>query len=308
VVILAGVFAVIQGGMATEVLRARLAPPSPQTNSYFEVGFSLVPPTVVSSHLGKLLLFNPFQLLAALLEVGPIVLVLPLALIWGYKALRAENWFQAALVASVIPSLLSIFMEYSGNAGVTATTRLLANLFFVCKILAVPLCWLWLQNQAEWKQHLIHSLGIIAVLGGLVLFAIQWIAIPRPVSTYFLTEMDVRFYQEYWNRLSPPSAWVLDTSPSRAETVFGRQAKTSTGTDWAVLSPEYRALLGNPDPYQLNAAGYGYIYADKEYWKLYASELEQSCVRVLKTVEGVKQAHGGSAPDFRRLADLSGCK
>ena len=272
------------------------------------MGFSIVPPTLVSSHLGKLSLFNPFQLLAALFEVGPIFLALPLALIWGYKALREEKWFQAALVASAIPSLFSVFIEYSGNAGITATTRLLSNLFFVCKLFAVPLLWLWLQNQPEWKHHAAYGLGIVAMLGGLVLFAIQLIAIPRPVYTEFLTDMDARFHQEYWDRLSPPFAWVFDPSPSRAETVFGRQAHTSLGADWAVLIPEYRTLLQNPDPYELNAAGYGYIYADKDYWKLHALELDQPCVRVLKTVEGIRQAHGGSVPDFRRLANISECK
>src|SRR5512138_375196 len=300
VVALAGVFALIQGGMATEVLRNRLSPSAAESGSYFQVGFSIVPPQVVSSHLGRLSLFNPFQLLAALLEVGPLVLALPLVLIWGYKALQEERWFQAALAASAVPSLLSIFIQYSGNAGITATTRLLANLFFVCKIFAVPLIWLWLQNQSEWKHHVAYGLGIATVLAGLVLFSIQLIGIPRPVYTYFITDMDAQFYEEYWDRLSPPSAWVFDPSPSRAQTIFGRQAHTSFGTDWAVLTPEYREFVQTADPYRLNAAGYRYVYVDKDSWKAYASELEQPCVQVLKTVEGVKQVHGGSAPDFRR--------
>jgi len=306
VIILAGIFALIQGGMATEVLRDRLYPSTTQADSYFKVGFSIVPPAVISSHLGKLSLLNPIQLLAALFEVGPIVLALPLALIWGYKALREEKWFQAALIASAIPSLLSIFTEYSGNAGITATTRLLSNLFFVCKVFAVPLFWLWLQNQPEWKHHIVYGLGITAILAGFVLFSIQLIAIPRPVYTEFITNMDARFYTDYWNRLSPPSAWVLDPNSSRAPTIFGRQADSLI--NWGVNTPEYKALLNNPDPYQLNAAGYRYIYADKDYWKLFASQLEQPCVQVLETVEGVKFVHGGSAPDFRRLADISECK
>ncbi|MGB8983995.1 MAG: hypothetical protein WCC12_19150, partial [Anaerolineales bacterium] len=86
----------------------------------------------------------------------------------------------------------------------------------------------------------------------------------------------------------------------------GRQADSLL--NWGVSTPEYNALLGNPDPYQLNAAGYHYVYGDKEYWKLHASQLEQPCVKVLQTVEGSKQIHGGSVPDFRRLADISECK
>jgi hypothetical protein len=167
---------------------------------------------------------------------------------------------------------------------------------------------LWLQNQPEWKHHLIYGLGITAVLGGFVLFAIQLIAIPRPVYTHFLTDMDARFYEEYWDRLAPPSAWILDPDPIRAMTVFGRQTKAVSGSSWITQTPEYRALLQNPDPYQLHASGYEYVYADKDYWKLHAAQLEQPCVRVLQTVEGVKFARGGYVPDFRQLADVSECK
>jgi hypothetical protein len=308
VFVVAGIFALVQGGMATEVLRGRLVPSGTQANSYFDVTFSIVSPTVISSHLGKLSLFQPLQFLAALFEIGPVILALPLVFIWGYKALREERWFEAALVASTIPSLLSVFIEYSGNAGTTATTRLLSNLFFVCKIYAVPLLWLWLQSQPHWKHHIVYGLGITAVLGGLVLFGIELIAIPRPVYSEFLTDMDARFYQEYWDSLSPRSAWILDTNPLRAMTVFGRQAKANASGSWIVHSPEYSALVQNPDPYQLTAAGYSYVYADKDYWKLYASQLEQSCVKVLRTIEGVKEARGGLVPDFRRLADISQCK
>ena len=306
VVVLAGIFAMIQGGLLTEVLRGRLSNSAAQSDSYFKVGFSIGLPAVISSHLGKLSLINPFQLLAALFEVGPLVLTFPLVMSWGYKAFREEKWLQAALVASAIPSLLSIFVEYSGNAGITATTRLLSNLFFVCKIFAVPLVWLWLQDRSEWLHNLVYGLGIASVLSGVVLLAIQLIVIPRPVYTEFVTDMDARFYEEYWNRLSPSSAWILDPDSSRAPTIFGRQANSLI--NWGVNKPEYQALLENPDPYRLNVAGYSYIYADKEYWKQYAVQLEQPCVKVLQTIEGTKQLRSGSVPDFRRLADISECK
>jgi hypothetical protein len=301
---LAGLFAMVQGGLATEIVYERFFPSATETDSYFEVGFSLVPPAVISSHLGRLSLFNPLQLLAALLEVGPVILALPLVLIWGYRALHQEEWFQAALAASTLPSLLSIFIEYSGNAGITATTRLLSNLFFVCKILAVPLVWVWLQSQAEWKRNLAYGLGAISLLGGALLLAVELVAIPRPVYGEFVSDMDARFYEEYWDRL--PAGWVFDPIASRAPTLFGRQSNALI--HWGVHQPEFMALMENPDPYQLNAAGYRYMYADKEYWKLYADQLEQPCVEIVKTVEGAKLSRGEFIPDFRQLADVSGCE
>jgi hypothetical protein len=293
--------------MLTEVFLNRFVS-SARPDSYFEVGFSLIPPTVISSHLGKLSLLNPMQFLVAVFEVGPIVLALPLTFDWGYKALREEKWIQAALVAAIVPSLLSIFIAYSGNAGITATTRLLSMLFFVCKILAVPLFWLWLQNQPQWKHSLTYGFGIATIFAGLVLFAIELIAIPRPVYTSFLIDMDARFYQKYWNRLAPPSAWILDPNPLRAVTVFGRQANAVSAVSWITNTPEYQDLIENPDPFRLNAMGYHYLYADKEYWKKYDVQLRQPCVKILDTIEGVRQTQSGSAPDFRRLADISQCK
>ena len=305
VIFMAGILALVQGGLITEVLRGRLASEA-QPDSYFQVGFSIVSPTVISSHLGKLSLFHPWQFLAGIFEIGPLVLALPLVLAWGYKAFREEQWFTAALVASTIPSLLSVLIEYSGNAGVTATTRLLSNLFFVCKILAVPLVWSWLRDQPEWRHNLAYALGAVTGLSGAVLLALQLVAIPRPTYTDFISDMDARFYEKYWNRLSPPTAWVLDPSSSRAPTIFGRQAESLV--NWGVNQPEYMALLEEPDPYRLNAAGYSYIYADKEYWKQHDAQLNQPCVVILDTVEGVDQRRAGLTPDFRQLADISQCK
>ena len=302
---LAGIAALVQGGFLTEAFRTRISGISPEA-SYFTARFFLIPPAIIATHLGKLSLFHPYQFLAAVFEVGPVVLVLPLVLRWGYAALQEQHWIHASLAAAAIPSLLSIFLEYSGNADITATTRLLWIMISLCKILGVPLVWLWLQNQAEWKHRLVQGLIAVSMFAGIVLFSIQLIAIPRPVYTVFVTDMDAAFYQKYWDRLSPPSAWVLDPISQRSATIFGRQSDALVG--WGVSKPEYVALLENPDPYQLSAAGYRYVYADKEYWKQYDAQLEQACVRVLETIEGVKVARSGAAPDFRRLADISECK
>jgi len=306
IIIVAGICTTLQGGLITEVLRGRLQPPANTADSYFKVGFSIVSPVVISSHLGKLSLFNPLQLLAALFEIGPIILALPIILRWGYKSLREKMWIQSALAASTIPSLLSLFIEYSGNAGITATTRLLSNLFFMCKILAVPLLWLWLQKQAEWKHGIVYGVGAIAMLGGIVLFSIELIAIPRPVYTEFITDMDAQFHQEYWNRLSPPSGWVFDPDSSRASTLFGRQAHSII--NWGVNTTEYEAFIETPDPYALNAAGYTHVYAEKNYWRDHASQLDQACVKIIRTIEGASLSRGAMVPDFRQLADISECK
>jgi hypothetical protein len=153
---------------------------------------------------------------------------------------------------------------------------------------------------------LAYGLVSITMFAGFLLFAVQLVAIPRPVYAVFLTDMDARFYERYWDRLSPPSAWVFDPGYSRSQTIFGRQADSLAR--WGVFTPEFLELVEEPNPYQLNAAGYSYIYADKDYWKEYAEQLSQPCVQVLETIEGARQTQSGSAPDFRQLADISECR
>lgn len=306
IVVAAGIFALIQGGMFTEVLLGRLQPVASPEDSYFKVGFSVVLPTVMSSHLGSMSLFNPLQLLAALFEVGPVVLLLPLVLAWGNTALREEKWMQAALVFSTVPSLLSILIQYSGNAGPTATIRLLSNLFFMCKILAVPLLWLWLRDRADWVQNTTYALGASAILGGLVLFSIELVAIPHPVYTYFITDMDAQFYKEYWQRFSSTSTWIFDNDPSRATSLFGTQSESLV--NWGVYTDEYGELAQNPDPYVLNAEGYSYVYGDKAYWQEHSAQLNQECIQILKRVDGAKFRNGAFIPDFRQLAQIDQCK
>lgn len=305
VLAVAGLFVLLQGGFLTEFFRIRLLPEASQAESYFTAQFSLISPAVIAAHLGKMSLFHPYQLLAAVFEIGPMILAVPLVLVWGSKALREERWIQAALAAAVIPSLLSIFVEYSGNADITATTRFLSIMLFLCKILGIPLLWLWLRDQPEWKHALAYGLIATTMFAGFVLFAIQLVAIPRPVYAVFITDMDARYYERYWDRL-PPDAWVFDPGYSRSQTVFGRQADSLAR--FGVFTPEFTALIENPDPYQLNAAGYSYIYADKDYWKEYDAQLAQPCVDVLETIEGARQNQAGSAPDFRQLADISSCR
>ena len=63
-----GLFAAIQGGVLTELIRGFLRPRAGSTSpdSYFTVGFSFSPrPTIISGHLGLLDLTNPPQLLVA---------------------------------------------------------------------------------------------------------------------------------------------------------------------------------------------------------------------------------------------------
>jgi hypothetical protein len=303
----AGLTAMVQGGMLTEIVRARFAS-GPEAASYFDVSPTLVwPPAIISAHLGSLSVLNPFQLAAALAEIGPIVLVTPLVFGWAWKSFKLGKWFEVALISSALVTLPALFLAFKGPL-FTATPRLMSGWFFACVLYAVPLVWIWARKRGEPLQVGAVGAGLGATLSGLVLFGVQLIAIQRPIYATFITPMDAKMSQEYWNKLEP-DVLVFDPGVFRAPTVFGRFTKSSP--TWYVQSPEWQALVADPDPFRLHAAGFAYVYFDSDYWDgltpAQQSALKNSCVRQVAQVDGI-HSEKDYTKDFRRLLDIQGCK
>jgi len=93
-----------------------------------------------------------------------------------------ETWLgQLIPVPAAFLSILSIFIQYLGTAGISATTRLYPPLFWTAKVFAVPLMWNWGKTRSR----------------GVLNSRIQTIAIQEPVFNYYLTELDVFAFAEY---------------------------------------------------------------------------------------------------------------
>jgi hypothetical protein len=303
-----GLAAIIQGGMFTEIVRARFTSGPGSGGSYFDATPNLVwPPSVISAHFGALSLFNFSQLIVALTEIGPIILALPLVIVWGWKTLRAQNWVEAALIGTFAWSVPSLFVAFKGPL-YTATPRLLDGLLFACTLYAVPLFWIWARKKSDaWRGALVVG-GLITIFAGLMLFGIQLISIQKPVTTTFISDLDVKVTNKYWNTLKPGSL-VLDPSMYQGPTIFGRA--TDSSVTWYVPKPEWQALLANPDPHQIRAQGYDYFYFGIDYWSQLTPQqqaaLQQSCVKKLFEVDGIHSLTD-YRKDFRRLLDVSACK
>jgi hypothetical protein len=294
----------VQGGAWTDVLaglgQRLLTGAAPA--SYQTIGFQLSwPPTLVSSHLGVLQLTQPAQLLAALFEAGPLLLVLPLIFVWGWKGFRAGRWYEASLAAAAALSLGMLFVLYTGSTGVRNTSRLYTFLP-LCLVFAVPSVWLWVSHRPAVLRILAALLGLVAVAGGLAMFGVELPAIQRPAPSYFLVDLDARMLQNYWNRLEP-GVLVFDPIPSRATTLFGRF--TDSSTTWYEVKPGWKALTQAPDARKLYAAGFSYAYYDQDYLDSLSLEnraaLEAPCARLVAEEKGKNNT-------FRRLLDLRGCK
>lgn len=304
--LVAVLLAFLQGGMLTEVARGWFSPQEADSSSYYEVGFQFAwPPQFISAHLGPLQLTNPAQLFTTILEIGPVLLILPALFVWGWKALKHQEWMQAGLIASSLFSMLSVFIKYEGTAGATATGRFYGNFLILCTIYAIPLVWVWAKGRAESTRTVLWTLAGLSTFGGSILLGVQFLAAPRPVYAPFLTEMDRSMFIQYWDKLAPGSM-VFDPVAPRSPTIFGRA--TRSNDTWYTPSNAWAELLHEPDPYALQRSGFSYIYVDKDYRKEKKQWLDDPCIHFIQQVNGSKQQYNGSVPDYRLLLDIRSCK
>jgi len=303
----ATLIALVQGGVLTGIASGFAsnlgATEAAEGGAYFSFSFSLLShPTLISGHLGMLKLTDPMQLLVALAEVGPLIVVLPMAVLWGWKAFRAGRWYEAVMVATPLLSLTTLFLSYTGNAGPTALTRVQTGLISLCTTFAVPILWLWARKRSNNARGAAATLLFVSMFGGMVLFGTELIAASKPVYAYFLTDMDAKINARYWNKL-PQDALIFDPVPSRSPTILGRP--TDSHITWYQEKAEWQQIVDNPTVSNLRAAGFTHIYIDKSNWDLHKEQYQQliseQCV---VSMEKVLPKRG---VDFRLLLDISDC-
>lgn len=303
-----GLIALAQGGVLTEALYGWLFPQA-ETPTYFKFAFRLIwPPELYSSHLGPLRLTDPYQLPVALAELGPLVLVTPFLLAWGWKRLRRNRWVEAAFGAMTLTGFVVFFVGYAGTGSPSAMVRFIEGLILPARLMAVPLIWFWARRRAEWIRLTVLGLGLISILSGVILFGASSLAATRPVYSFFLTNLDAAAARDHWNRLEPGTL-IFDPDPYRAPVVFGRF--TDARVDWFEPKPAWLALYDDPDPARLNAAGFAYVYLDAAYWDRLSlpqrERFDAPCVRLLAEYTGPISATDFRS-DFRRLYDIRACR
>lgn len=293
-----------QGGFVTETLRVAFlnwqGKNETASNLY---GFALRwPPAIVSAHMNTLSPFNLRQLVALLAEAGPALLAAPWATWWAWRAARRGDWLTAGIgLAGLLMTLFTLFVEYGVDR---SSTRFAGSSLWIWLVLAYPLA-LWLYRKARPVGQ--AALGVLfgAVLwAGLVIFAIQATAIPKPVPTYFIgSELDLPMTRKYWNQLEP-GAQVLDSLPERATAIFGRIGKTNSSI--YVRLPEWEALMAQPGPAQAAAYGFAYVYMDEAWWKELSPEIQRAYQGPCVQLKDQMEAPGGVR--FRRLYDIRACR
>ena len=309
-----GIIALLQGGIFTGVLLGLFGRVSGLSRvlgggaeageALYKVSFVLRLPAVLSAHVGTLSLLNPLHWFVILAETGLVIFVLPWAFKYGWKLVREEKWLEAAWIFSMAPSLLTIFVEYTGNAGPTALSRMTAHFLMVLKIYAVPLLWLWAKEKSDTLKNALWGWGLASALSGIAILTLQIAAMPNPVYAEFLSYIDTKMYQKHWGTLEA-DALVFDPSPTRGTTVLGLHSLS--GINYGPPTyPEWIALSENPDPAALNQAGFRYVYLDLPYWRKFADHFSASCV--VKLDEMQETGADGKVTDLRVLLDVKNCE
>ncbi len=261
------------------------------------------PPAIMSAHLGVLKLINLNQFLIALIEMGPIlILVIPVTLaMMGF--VRSNKILMAGLsIMSLFCFLTPLFIRFTERE--RDITRLTSTALSIWMVLGLPYAWKVFTKGKYLSKTIICTGYIISILGGIALFPSQLISIAKTQPSYFVQEPDAIMCNRYWDRFEK-NVWILDPAyPYRPATLFARTTGPAYQDAYTRL-PEFRELLTEFDPIQIALAGYSYIYIDKETWQSVTSEQRQAFQQpCIKTVLEQKTEMG----DFRRLLDIRKCQ
>ncbi len=293
------------GGVITEITRNAMLPIFGSMSSggvaMPAVGLRW-PPAFLSSHLGVLSITDPGQVLVALAEMGPLILLIPFALWLTWKAIRAGKIFYSGLgLAALIGFVTPMFIRFSARE--RDLSRLTAGALFIWLILLIPSAWYIVTKTSYKIRWIMIGVALIMLLGGIALIPPQLNAMQRPQASYFIEEPDIQMSKLYWNQFDP-AAQVLDLGYiHRSPSLFGRGAGKAY-QDVYIAFPEFRALSADPNPHAFAQAGYDYIYLDKKTWLEMTDTQRQAfkhaCVRQIDEKRTVLN-------DFRRLLDIRRC-
>ncbi len=246
VLVPSAILALISGGVITELIRQFLEPAKQaSTGSVYMSPVALYwPPAFISAHLGFLSLTNPGQLLIALAEMGPALLLAPLVTWQTGKYIRSRKLLLAGFtLMAAIGFFLPLFLRFVDRERDLA--RVTSTSLSIWMLLGYPYIWQILQRKKGRLKYVVGAGLVMTILGGIALFTPQMVAIAQPQMSYFIQEPDARMSKAYWNKMDP-DAQVLDLAyVYRPAVLFGRSAGRAYQTLYISL-PEFRTLVAEP--------------------------------------------------------------
>ena len=301
----AGVISLIQGGTITEIAKGLVNRASGELAVGLmgpDVGFGLrFPPAIVSSHLGAMRIFNLGELAIALAEIGPLLLLAPVAIWFTRKRIQKGDYFIGAIGASTIFGfILPVFFSYSVDRDVTRMTQYALVGWL---ILSWPVIIGYWKSGVSKRKYGLVILGFPMVIGGIVVSGPLLSAMHTVVFADGIMPVDAEMLRANWDRLEPGSE-VLDSDPWRAVMLTGRLTRSSASSN-SVL-PEWESLRSEPSLERVVSADFEYVYIDTYWWKSMtdAEKSSYSSPCVVLVDEASDNAENGQ----RWLYDLRACE
>ena len=295
----------VQGGVITELARTyieRTQGVAATSSGNFTLRW---PPAFFDSHLGSLSLTDWKQIIIIVLECGPILFLFPIVISRLRNDIKHNRITELGFgIASFFGMIIPLFVNYEAARDITRFTGTGLTLWL---LLAIQPIWRFVQRTSL-GYKIVTAVGYsITIFGGIALFAYQCTAIFAPQVSSFVSSMDSRMSQIYWDRLDP-HLMVFDSTGYRGQTLFGRLSIDATN---GFTMSQYLLYQADPNPYALRKAGFGYIYLDKRYWDHlavnYQLALYPPCAQVMNRMEKMNSATG-ELSDFRVLIDITNCK
>jgi len=302
----------IQGGTLTEIFHKVIAGVS--NSAYLVNGESITiggfglrwPPAIYSAHLGAMSIFSPLELLVAIFELGPVILLTPLITWWTWKRFKEGDWMLAIMVLSAwIGFAIPVFLTYEYNRDIVRFTK--HALIVWTFVLVIMLFYQETKLRKIWR-YLIVIVLVLTVFGGFVIIGTAMTSASRAVlSENVISGLDSRVSRDVWDQLQPDSE-IYDPHIWRATALTGRLTHVVSGNmsyDYE-LSPEWWALRTNPTVAEMLEDGYLYVYIDQGWWDELTEagrmELTQPCVSVITEYKDEERNQ------FRKLVSLEDCQ
>lgn len=299
---LSALLSITQGGYITVVFQNVLqAAQGVHLNAAYTEHFSLRwPPGIFSQKLGVLSFSDPRQVVLLLMEIGPVILVVPLVAYLTVRWYKRGNYLLAGLGgASFISLLFPAIVEYSVDPSMTRFPQMGIWLWLT---LSIPGLIYWLHRSKGVGQTVLGLGAFVTTFSGFILLGVMLISIQVPQYSNGIQTVDVQASQLFWNKL-PLRSQVLDSYSSRAVVVFGRGVRSNQSTYQRL--PEYSALIASPNPQAVLKAGFAFVYMNKTWWESLWPSIRSSYKQPCVHLAGEWQGYQG---DFRRLYDISRCQ
>jgi hypothetical protein len=258
------------------------------------------PPTIFSGTFGDLSLFDPSQLLVGLLEIGPVLLFVPLIVRWAVKKFTPGNWMLTWITLStLIGFFISIFIRY--NPSRDAITRFAEYAITFWYLFLIILIFSPGMEIKKWTRILAIGCSLLAAVSGVANFSAQFSAIPKPVLSDHITGLDAQISSQVWGSL-PENEIIFDPNalPGRASEVTGLPTLI---WEYRQILPFWYDLYKNPSLQGILQNHFRYVYIDERWWSgltpAQRESLSDGCIQVI--------AQATADNEFRKLLDLGKC-